>query len=89
MLARKTCGRHESDSLFFMNSYYIKKIKCPTLAIWGDNDLEAPVEDAKELEGIMLDAALIVLPGSHYAYIENLGQVVNILNNFMRWNYVL
>ena len=43
---------------------------------------EAPVEDAKMLEGIMMDAALIILPGTHYAYLENLPQVVNILNNF-------
>ena len=64
-------------------SKYAKEIDCPTLLIWGENDTEAPVEDAKILEGIMVDAALIVLPGTHYAYIENLGQVVNILNNFI------
>ena len=33
-------------------------------------------------EKIMVDAALITMPGTHYAYLENLGQVVNILNNF-------
>ena len=64
-------------------SKFAKEIDCPTLLIWGENDTEAPVNDAKILEGIMLDAALIVLPGTHYAYIENLGQVVNILNNFI------
>ena len=64
-------------------SMYAKEIEEPTLLIWGEYDTEAPVEDARELEGIMVDAALIVLPGSHYAYIENLGQVVNILNNFI------
>lgn len=64
-------------------SKYAKEIDCPTLLIWGENDEEAPVSDAKILEGIMVDAALIVLPGTHYAYIENLGQVVNILNNFI------
>ena len=64
-------------------SKFAKEIDCPTLLIWGKNDTEAPVNDAKILEGIMLDAALIVLPGTHYAYIENLGQVVNILNNFI------
>ena len=64
-------------------SKYAKEIDCPTLLIWGENDTEAPVEDAKILEGIMVEAALIVLPGTHYAYIENLGQVVNILNNFI------
>ena len=64
-------------------SKYAKEIDCPTLLIWGENDTEAPVSDAKILESIMVDAALIVLPGTHYAYIENLGQVVNILNNFI------
>ena len=59
-----------------------KKIKVPTLLIWGDQDDEAPLNEAKELEKIMVDAALIVLPGTHYAYLENLPQVVNILNNF-------
>lgn len=64
-------------------SNYAKKIEEPTLLIWGENDTEAPVEDAKELESIMIDAALIVLPGTHYAYLENLPQVINILNNFI------
>ena len=61
-----------------------KKINVPTLLIWGDRDTEAPVEDAKELEKIIPDAGLIVLPNStHYAYLANLPQVINILNNFL------
>ena len=63
-------------------SKYAREIEEPTLLIWGNNDTEAPVNEAKELEKIMIDAALITLPGSHYAYLENLNQVVNILNNF-------
>ena len=63
-------------------SGYARKIEEPTLLIWGDNDTEAPLVEAKELEKIMIDAALIVLPGSHYAYLENLNQVINILNSF-------
>ena len=64
-------------------SKYAQEIKEPTLLIWGDQDTEEPVEEARELETIMPDAALIVLPGTHYAYLENLGNVVNILNNFI------
>ena len=60
-----------------------REIEEPTLLIWGEYDTEAPLSDARELEKIMIDAALIVLPGTHYAYLENLGQVVNILNNFI------
>ncbi len=64
-------------------SNYAKEIKAPTLLIWGEQDEEAPVSDARELEKIMPDAALILLPGTHYAYLENLGRVVEILNHFI------
>ena len=63
-------------------SKFAREIEEPTLLIWGEYDEEAPVEEAKELEKIMIDAALIILPGTHYAYIENLGRVVTILNKF-------
>ncbi len=64
-------------------SKYAREIEEPTLLIWGDHDTEAPVNEAKELEKIMIDAALILLPGTHYAYLENLPRVVQILNSFL------
>ena len=62
---------------------YARQIEEPTLLIWGDNDSEAKLSDGRLLEEIMGDAALIVLPGTHYAYLENLGQVIKILSNFL------
>lgn len=62
---------------------FARRIEEPTLLIWGEHDEAVPVEEARELEKIMIDAALIVLPGTHYAYLENLGQVINILNSFI------
>ena len=64
-------------------SKYAREIEEPTLLIWGENDTEAPVKDAQELEKIMIDAGLIILPGTHYAYLENLPRVITILNNFL------
>ena len=64
-------------------SMYAKEIEEPTLLIWGEYDDEAPVEEAKILEGIMVDAGLIILPGTHYAYLENLPRVISILDNFI------
>ena len=64
-------------------SGFAREIEEPTLLIWGENDTEAPVNEAKELEKIMIDAALIVLPGTHYAYLENLPRVVAILKEFI------
>ena len=60
-----------------------KRIKAPALLIWGDNDTAVPVSHAKELNNLLEDSDLIVLPGSHYCYLENLHQVINILNNFL------
>lgn len=52
--------------------------------IWGDNDSEVDVSEAKEIESLIDDAGLIVLPNSsHYAYLENLAHVTNILKNFL------
>ncbi len=64
-------------------SKFAREIEEPTLLIWGEYDTEAPVNEAQELEKIMIDAALILLPGTHYAYLENLPRVVDILNNFI------
>ncbi len=63
-------------------SKYAREIEEPTLLIWGTNDTEAPISEARELEKIMIDAALIELPGTHYAYLENLPRVVSILDSF-------
>ena len=64
-------------------SEYARRIKCSTLLIWGENDEAVPVNEAKELDNLLSDSALIILPGTHYCYLENLNQVVNILYNFI------
>lgn len=61
-----------------------KKIKCPTLIIWGTEDTEVPVEDAHVLESLIEDSAAIILEGgTHYAYLEYLPRVLSILQNFL------
>ena len=64
-------------------SDYAKEITSPTLLVWGENDEAVPVSEARELEKLLKDGALIVLPGTHYCYLENLNGVVNIINNFI------
>ncbi len=60
------------------------KIKCPTLLIWGDNDTEAPIEEARELEKIMNDAGLVVYEGgTHYTYLEFINPVCNVIKTFI------
>ena len=60
------------------------KVKIPTLLIWGTKDDAVDVEDARKVVEKMHDAALIEIDGlTHYAYLENLTQVVNIIKNFI------
>ena len=60
------------------------KVKVPTLLIWGTKDSAVDVEDARRVVEKMHDAALIEFDGlTHYAYLENLTQVVNIIKNFI------
>ena len=62
----------------------VKKIKCPTLIIWGDLDAEVPIEHAYELEKLIPNAGVINYEGcSHYAYLERLSQTINVINSFL------
>jgi len=62
----------------------VKKIKCPTLLVWGTMDQEVPVERAYELEKLIKDAGVVTYEGcSHYAYLERLGQTINVLKSFI------
>ena len=62
----------------------VKKINVPLLIIWGSNDEAVPLSDAYELEKLVNNAGLVVYPNcTHYAYLENLNQTINILNSFL------
>ena len=61
-----------------------KKIKVPTVLIYGTLDEEVPYEDIKEYEKLIDDCGLIIYEGlSHYAYLENLDQTIRIIRNFI------
>jgi len=62
----------------------VKKIKCSTLIIWGTNDEAVSINDAYELEKLIKDAGVVSYEGcTHYAYLERLGQTINVLNSFL------
>lgn len=65
----------------------VKKIKCPTLIIWGSEDREVSIERAYELEKLISDAGVVEYEGcTHYAYLERLQQTINVLNSFLGGN---
>lgn len=62
----------------------VKKIKCPTLILWGTLDDAVPVERAYELENLISDAGVVIYENcTHYAYLERLGQTINVLKSFL------
>lgn len=62
-----------------------KKIKVPTILIYGDMDSEVPEEDTKEYERLIEDCGLILYEGcTHYAYLERLNQTISVIRNFIK-----
>lgn len=51
---------------------YMPSIKYPTLLFWGELDDATPLSDAKIMESLIPDAALVVVKGGgHYSYLDN------------------
>jgi len=62
----------------------IKKIKCPALIIWGTLDEAVDVSEAYELESLIKDSGVVIYENcTHYAYLERLGQTINVLKSFL------
>lgn len=52
---------------------YAAQITHPTLLVWGDQDTETPLKQARILESLIADSGLVILYGSgHFAYLEQL-----------------
>lgn len=62
----------------------VKKIKCPTLLIWGTMDTAVSIDDAYELEKLIDNCGLVTYDGcTHYAYLERFGQTISVLKSFL------
>jgi len=62
----------------------VKKIKVPSLIVWGTLDEAVPVEDAKVLESLIKDSGTVIYEGAtHYAYLERLPQLISVIRVFL------
>lgn len=51
---------------------FAARVQPPTLLIWGDQDTDTPLWQARLLESLIPDAGLVVFPGAgHYSYLEH------------------
>lgn len=63
---------------------YVHLIKQPTLLIWGENDNDTPISDAKAIKGRLPDSRMTIIPGAgHFPYIDNLAAVIKELDGFV------
>lgn len=64
---------------------YAPKITRPTLLVWGDQDEDTPLWQAKKLEAAIPDAGLVLMQGAgHYAYLDALGETVRVMDYFFK-----
>ena len=61
----------------------LENIKAPTLIVWGESDVTVNPSVAYEIDSKIKDSGVVMLPGTHYAYLENLNRVVSILEKFL------
>lgn len=64
---------------------YARRIKAPTLLIWGDQDKDTPLSSAKVLEAAIPDAGLVVFTGAgHYSYLDRPEEFIRVVTHFLR-----
>ena len=79
-MMRKILVNHVNEDM----TETVKKIKCPTLLIWGTLDAAVNIEDAYELEILIPNCGLVTYEGcTHYAYLERFDQTIRVLNSFI------
>ncbi|HHX93883.1 MAG TPA: alpha/beta hydrolase [Tenericutes bacterium] len=63
---------------------FLPKIKAATLLVWGTNDEETPISDARTMEKLIPNSGLVEYPNSgHYAFLENFLNFKKVLANFL------
>ena len=67
---------------------HYKSIKNKTLIIWGYNDTDTPIKDAKYLKKILINSRLIIYKNStHFSHLEYPDKTNKIINNFLKKNH--
>jgi pimeloyl-ACP methyl ester carboxylesterase len=62
----------------------LRRVRVPTLLIWGDHDPVGTVEAARVTAELIPQAQLAVLPGGHVPYLGNPERTAELLSSFVR-----
>lgn len=64
---------------------WLPKIHCPTLLIWGEQDKETPLADARLMHAAIPGARLAVIPGAgHFCFADHFAEFSRVLVPFLR-----
>jgi pimeloyl-ACP methyl ester carboxylesterase len=59
-------------------------ITVPTLLVWGSEDTDTPISDARLMERLIPDAGVVVLEGAgHFSYIDQPAAFARIVSHFL------
>ena len=62
---------------------YLKNIKKETLIIWGENDTDTPIADAKIMEREIENSGLVILKNtSHFSFLQDEYTYIKVLESF-------
>lgn len=63
----------------------LKRIKAPTLLIWGDKDTATPIDQGKTMEKLIPGSGLVTFKGAgHYSYLNELPTTLAVLDEFFK-----
>jgi pimeloyl-ACP methyl ester carboxylesterase len=63
---------------------HLPHIAVPTLLVWGADDTDTPVADARLMEKLIPDAGLVVLEDAgHYSYLDQSARFARIVSHFI------
>lgn len=64
---------------------YLKNINSETLIIWGENDIDTPLEDGKLMNSLIKDSALIIIKkATHFCYLEYPSYIKIVLDEYLK-----
>ena len=68
----------------FDPTHLLRKIKVPTLIVWGERDIEVPIRIAREMRHLIPNSKLTILEGAgHNAHLEHSNLFYGIIKTFI------
>lgn len=62
----------------------LPKISVPTLLIWGERDMDTPLEDGKKMKKLINDSGLVIIKGAgHYSFLDSPYVFEQILKSYL------